>query len=187
MGWRRLLVASLAGLMLSTACSDSAQQSPATAPPTSDATTTTSEVTATSAPPPSTTTIPAAATRLVEVEEIFRDLEFRRLDALYRNDEAAFRALFANEAYLEEGLRLGVLDTDVPVQPTLELVRYLSFELLIDREDCLAARITTDLSDVYVGSDPFTSEHVLMPRDDGWGFAWTGAGWLCDGPHPLES
>jgi len=45
---------------------------------------------------------------VAEIEAILQDLEERRLDALYRGDEVAYRALFANEAYLEESIKLVV-------------------------------------------------------------------------------
>ena len=181
---RRGFIAAIVIALAAVACGDSTEESPATAPPTTVQTTTTVAPTTTTTP--ATTAVPTTVDRLAEIEAIFRDLEFRRLDALYRGDEEAFRALFANEAYLEEGLRLGVLDTDVPNQPTPELVRFTDLFVLVDRGDCLAARISLDLSSVYIGSDPFTSEYVLTPLDDGWGYAWTGSGWVCDGPHPLE-
>jgi hypothetical protein len=188
MGWRGLFVTTLAGLVLSAACSDSTQQSAATAPPTSDATTTTTiAATTSSAPPTTNTTVPEAAARLAEVEEIFRDLEFRRLDALYRNDEEAFRALFANEAYLEESL--GALDLELPFNgaPAPGLLNYITFEILVDTEDCLAASTRVIAPEVLEGESDL-GVTVLTRRDDGsWGFAFVGSGWLCNGPHPLES
>ena len=83
------------------ACSSSG--TPATTPVPDTTTTTVSTI-----PPTSSTTTTEATTttvdRLVEIEAIFQDLEERRLQALYDGDREAFRALFANDEYMERSM-----------------------------------------------------------------------------------
>jgi len=183
---RRGFIAAIVIALAAVACGDSTEESPATAPPTTVQTTTTVAPTTTTTP--ATTAVPTTVDRLAEIEAIFRDLEFRRLDALYRGDEEAFRALFANEAYLEEGLRLGVLDLKPDIEPTRDSFVFRNFDVLVDRDDCLAAIITVDLGDLFPGADPpERSDYVLEPVPGGWGLSWVGSGWVCDGKHPFAS
>jgi hypothetical protein len=168
------------------ACTGSSSSSPATAPETSSTqppVTSAATITAT----PTTLAPPTTVDRLAEIEAIFADLEFRRLDALYREDEEAFRAVFANEAYLEESLDvLGVFV--VPGEPAPSLVDVVVIQVLVDREDCLAAEIDVVAPEV-LDSDTSEPVPIVLSRlpDDTWGFAFVGTGWLCDGPHPLEN
>jgi len=140
--------------------------------------------TSTTAPPTSSTTTTEATTttvdRLAEIEAIFQDLEERRLRALYEVDREAFRALFANDEYMERSMgAFDVVGFEGAPQVRVEVV-----QVLTDSASCIAvARVLhrTDLnqtSDVAVG--------VLERRDDAWGFSFTGEGWACDGPHPLS-
>ncbi len=165
-------------------CSDSAT-TPATAP---------GVITATPAPATTTTTAPApiavvttTVDRLTEVEAIFRDLEFRRLDALYREDERAFRELFSNEAYLEQSL--GIFgESEFRGNPKGAPVTVEVTELLVDRDDCLAAVVAEDATSVF-GPDAIGERTLVLTltASGDWGLAYGGSGWLCDGPHPLES
>lgn len=133
-----------------------------------------------------TTTLDVTTTvdRLTEIEAIYRDLEERRLDALYRGDREAYRALFANEAYLEASL--GVMDETsfigAPQNLTLE-VR----EVLVDRPDCIAAVVYRDLRSVLGEEAVGERIIVLQSASETWGLSFIGEGWLCDGPHPLDS
>jgi len=190
MSWRGL-VAVIAVVVFGAACSDSTQPSPATAPSTVAAPTTVAPTSTVATTVPTSTTTPAPTptpeeARLAEIEAIFRDLEFRRLEALYRNDEEAFRALFANEAYLEQSLQaLGALE--FLFEPQLEDVADAILEVLVDAPDCLAAQIAFDSSAV-LGPDAIGQiVRVLEPlQEEPWGFSFAGDGWLCDGQHPLE-
>ncbi len=76
---------------------------PATTPKSVTTTTTSTTVPASA----STTTTEATTTtldRLAEIQAIFQDLEERRLQALYDGDREAFRALFANDEYMERSM-----------------------------------------------------------------------------------
>ncbi|HHO49625.1 MAG TPA: hypothetical protein ENK18_01855 [Deltaproteobacteria bacterium] len=157
---------------------------PATAPPLppTTASSTTTTVTTTTAPPPSTTT--TTVDRLAEVEAILLDLERRRLQALYDDDQEAFAELFANDAYLERSL--GAFDvvefTAPPLDPDFRVLRVLA-----DTGECLAAEVIEDYRE-FTPYPVVTLILVVELRQDGrWGFSYAGTGWLCDGPHPLGS
>ncbi len=164
MRWVRLLAAGafVAG------CTGSS--TPATAPSTVPTTTTT------------TTTVEVTTTldRLAEIEAIYQDLDEKRLDALFRGDTEAFASLFANESYLEESLAaFDVMSFDGPPTVTVDVL-----EVVTDEDVCLAAWIRGTVDGVEAGSILM----VLEPLPDGgWGYAFGGEGWLCVGPHPLES
>ena len=160
MRWLRFL----AFAMLVAACSPSS--SPATTP-ISVATTTTAEVT-------------TIVDRLAEIEAIYQDLDEQRLGALYIGDTDAFAALFSNELYLEESLvAFDVMTFDAP--PTVEVKL---IEVVADEDSCLAAWIQGTVDGEVAGSILM----VLQPLPAGsWGYAFGGEGWLCEGPHPLES
>jgi len=154
--------------------------SPATVPPTTAPTTSTSSSTSSTTTSPTTVATSTTADRLAEVQAIFEDLERRRLQALYEGDREAFAALFANDAYLQGSL--SVFDSfELSEPPELELS---IVEVVVDRSDCLAARLTESVN----GSQPASATVVLQPRSDGdWGYSFIGTGWLCDGPYPLDS
>ncbi|MEN8239465.1 MAG: hypothetical protein ABFR53_09715, partial [Actinomycetota bacterium] len=96
--------------------------------------------------PTTTTTLPATTTtapittttvdRISEIQAIFEDLEHRRLQAIYDQDEDAFRSVYANEEYLRESLPLFGL-IEFLASPGLYPVRVL--EVLTDEEDCISA------------------------------------------------
>ncbi len=165
-------------LLVAAACADSG--SPTTAP-----VATTGSDTTTTVPPTATSTLAPTTTlgRLAEVQAIVQDLEERRLDALFREDEEAFRALFANVAYLELSLEvLGNLEfvaepTDIDVEVS---------EILAETEDCLAVEVVTDLTQA-LGPDALVTQTLVLEKlADGWGYSYGGTGWVCSGPHPLE-
>jgi len=181
-GFKLATVAMSLGLV--TAACTSSDSGPATAPsvtePPVTAPTTTSPLSNTVTSLASTTTVD----RIAEVEAIFKDLELRRLDALFREDEEAFRRLFARPEYLE--ISLETLGTVKPIAaPTSDNTAISLQEVLVDRDDCLAASLFRDFTDLLgpeaVGDSGIT---VIEPTDDGWGYAFVGEGWLCDGPYP---
>jgi hypothetical protein len=122
--------------------------------------------------------------RLAEVEAIVQDLEERRLDALYRKDLEALREVYASESLYERNKPvLGQLKFEEP--PWVVTVQIS--DILVDRQNCLALVASFDDRDA-LGPEAFTEETVvLQPTDSGsWGFAYSGEGWLCRGPNPLE-
>ena len=161
------------------ACSSSG--SPATAP--TDAPTT--ATTATTAPPATTTTTVATTTtidRTAEIEAIFRDLEERRLRALYDGDREAFRSLFANDEYMNRSMALFDLvefvnDWSIPDMAVVQL--------LADQPGCIAARLATDYAATLGEGGEGETIHVVELRGDEWAISYAGEGWQCDGPHPL--
>jgi hypothetical protein len=152
-------------VLLVAACSPSSQ--PATTPataPTSRATATTIEVTTT-------------LDRIAEIEAIYQDLEERRLDALYRGDREAFRALYVDNAYLEESMQLfDLVEFDGKPDVRVEVV-----EVVHDGAECLAASTVVTEGDTF--SDPTVK--VLELLDSQWLISFVGTGWTCDGPNPF--
>ncbi|MGB5533407.1 MAG: hypothetical protein WBN71_09905, partial [Acidimicrobiia bacterium] len=142
---------------------------PATTP-TSVTTTTTS----TTVPAPSSTTTTEATTttldRLAEIQAIFQDLEERRLQALYDGDREAFRALFANDEYMERSM--GAFDVvefeGAPSTPSVLIV-----DLVFESADCLAVKAVFDEVDGLVGSEERTRIVVLERSDEGWGYSYS--------------
>lgn len=175
--------------LVASACTGS-EGGPATAPSATDPSPA-STVTTTD---PSTTipvgeVPPAPTDRIAEIEAIFAELEFRRLDALYRQDEEAFRSVFANEAYhaaTVEALGEITLSKEAIAAPTIRGVIVTVAELIVDSLDCLAARVVYDLSSILGPDDDRETLMVLTPVGDMWGLAYAGEGWLCEGPHPFE-
>jgi len=163
------------------ACSSSG--TPATTP-LPDTTTPTS----TTVPPTSSTTTTEATTttidRLVEIEAIFQDLEERRLQALYDGDREAFRALFANDEYMERSM--GAFDV-VEFEGAPSRPRIIIVDLAFESADCLAVEAVFEKVDGLVGSEERTRIVVLEWSNQAWGYSYSGEGWRCDGPHPFSS
>jgi len=158
---------------------------PATVPasvPTTTVTTATTHVVVTS----STTTTAATTTtidRMAEIQAIFQDLEERRLRALYDGDREAFKALFANDEYMQRSM--GLFDLVRFVEgwstPSLAVV-----SVIADDDFCIAAEVGGDYSGVFVDGGTGSAVHVIERMgDDEWGISYVGDGWVCDGPHPL--
>jgi hypothetical protein len=158
---------------------------PATVPSSLPATTTTAAVTTTTLPPTTTTTAATTTTgdRVAEIEAIFQDLEERRLQALYEGDEEAFKALFANNEYMERSLALFdlVKFVDRPLPNRVEVL-----QLMHEGAECLAAEVETRYEGVLVEGVTAAKIVVVESVDDGWGISYVGEGWACDGPHPLS-
>ncbi len=171
MRWVCFVVASLVVV----GCSSS---TPATTP-TSVATTSTT----------TTTTLATTTTvdRITEIEAIYQDLEERRLDALYRGDEEAYRALFANAAYMEASLVLfDVVDFLDDWQP----IDVVVMEIVHDSTDCMAVQTATDYTAVFVDGEIGDTIEVLERLDRSeieWGISFVGKGWTCEGTHPFDS
>lgn len=164
-----------------TACSSGG--TPATTP-TSVTTTTTS----TTVPPSSSTTTTEATTttvdRLAEIEAIFQDLEEQRLQALYDGDREAFRALFANDEYMERSMALfDLVEFVAPPHPDLVEVRTVLYE----GDHCLAAEVVTAYEGILAAGGTDSKDVVLEYVGSEWGISFVGEGWVCDGPHPLSS
>ena len=162
----RFFVASL----LLAACSGSS--TPATAPTfvptTASTTTTTIEVTTT-------------LDRVAEIEAIYQDLEERRLDALYRGDEVAYRAVHVKNGYLEENMEAFQLAVfDAPPNVDVEVLRVIS-----DGPTCIAIEERVHRPDLGLTGDPLTV--VLEFSGDVWLISFVGSGWECNGPHPFDS
>ena len=142
--------------------------------------------TPTSAPTTTTTTLATTTTvdRVAEIEAIYQDLEERRLDALYRGDEVAYRALFANEAYLEESMILfDLMEFEAPPEPG----RVSVVQVLSEDETCIALEINSNFVGILKGAEESASSTVVIERNQsGWGFSHVGEGWVCDGPHPFS-
>ena len=160
---------------------------PATAPQTTPAPTTASiamdpaESAATATTAPGTTN---TAERSVEIEAMVRDLEERRLQALYDRDVEAFTALFANGEYLQRSLALFDLVEFVgePEAGRVEavVVRHLG-------DECLVAEVRTDYSGILSGGEVATKVVVFEHSGEAWGISLVGEGWRCDGPPPFSS
>lgn len=182
MRYRRTSIV-VASAIVAAACT-AAGSTPATAPPTPE-TTTTATVTPSTAP---TTTVDVSTTttvdRLSEIQAIFEDLERRRLQAIYDQDEAAFRSLYANEEYMKRSLVL--LDSvSMLTRPNGAIQNVV--EVLSDTNSCIAAVIYFDNTGNFVEGGTGESIHVIEKRQDGtWGLSWIGTGWTCDGPHPFS-
>jgi hypothetical protein len=122
--------------------------------------------------------------RLAEVQAIVQDLEERRLDALYRKDLEALRELYASEGLYELEVELTLPEIEFKEPPGVPEIRIL--ELLKDDDNCLAAEIFYDASEFVTDIEPITIVTVLQQRNHGWGFAYSGEGWLCDGRNPMD-
>ena len=181
----RIAALTLGSAVLVAACT-TANGTPATAPSVPETvppTTTTLPATL----PTTTSTIPATTTtldRLTEIQAIYEDLEHRRLQAIYDQDEDAYRAVFANQGYLEESLEvLGLIEF---LRPPGEVTQTI-IEVIADTDGCIAVLIQSDNTGLFVGGGLAESIHVIETRaDGGWGLSYIGTGWTCDGPHPFS-
>ena len=170
----------LVSLVLAAGCA-AASETPATTP--------SSVATVTTAAPGivvSTTTTALATTttidRLSEIAAIFEDLEKRRLQAIFDQDEASFRAVHANDTY--EELSIGVMELVRVIDPNAVTVEI--HEVLFEDDDCVAVQASIDLSSATERGEMGVDLHVIERTGLGWGFSWTGEGWQCVGPHPLS-
>ena len=121
--------------------------------------------------------------RLTEIAAIFEDLERRRLQAIFDQDEEAFRAVHANKEYLEESLV--VLDLARVVNPLADL-HQVAISLVADEPACIAAVLERDYTVALEGGAVATRTYVAQQERGIWGLSWVGEGWACDGQHPLS-
>jgi len=154
--------------------------SPATAPSTisSVASTSTMGTTSTVLPDWTTTTVD----RLTEIAAIFEDLERRRLQAIFDQDEEAFRAVFANKEYEEESM----VGMDLVSVDDAQQVQVIVLQIIHDGPRCLAFEAEVDLGRAVTDGQAHRTEHVIEFVGDAWGISWAGRGWTCEGPHPLS-
>ncbi len=140
--------------------------------------------TPTSLPTTATTTTLATTTtvdRVAEIEAILQSLEQRRIDAVYQDDRDAYRALFANEGFMEASMVVfDELEFDTPPVVEVEVQA-----LLHDGAECVAARRVLHRFDLDASSGP--GFEVIELRDGEWLISFVGTGWTCDGPHPFDS
>ena len=157
---------------------------PATVPasvPTTTVTTATTHVVVTS----STTTTAATTTtidRMAEIQAIFQDLEERRLRALYDGDREAFKALFANDEYMQRSM---VLFDLVEFVDDWRVPTVFVLEVLADLPTCIAVVTESDQSTVSPSGGIARGTEVIEMVDGVWGSSYSGEGWACVGPHPL--
>jgi hypothetical protein len=164
-----------------TAACTTTNGTPATAPSVPDTApgTTTLSTTTTTVALTTTTTVD----RVAEIQAIYEDLEHRRLQALYDQDEAAFRSVYANEEYLQESLPLFGAIVFL-ANPGLYPVQLL--EIVTDEEACISAIVETDLTGITEGGRLAEKHQAIEWHEDGWGISYTGEDWDCVGPHPLS-
>ena len=171
----------LASAALAGGCT-TAGTTPATAPPVPDSTLPPTSSTVAS----TTVTVTGTSTtvdRLGEIQALFEDLERRRLQAIYDQDETAFRAVYANDAYLERSMVL--LDAvEFLAPPDNYAIRVV--EVLSDSVSCISAVIETNLEGLTVGGQLSKKTQTIEPIKDGWGISYVGEDWSCAGPHPLS-
>ncbi|MEN8239167.1 MAG: hypothetical protein ABFR53_08210, partial [Actinomycetota bacterium] len=135
--------------------------------------------------PTTTTTAPITTTtvdRISEIQAIFEDLEHRRLQAIYDQDEDAFRNMYANDEYLQVELEaFDVVNVMDPNGLSLSVV-----DVLKDNKSCIAAVVRIDASTAFEGGTSYVATIVLEEVETEWGYSWVGEEWGCDGPHPLS-
>lgn len=157
---------------------------PATIPPTSIPSTSTVFTPGTVVLTTTTTQATTATLdRVAEIAALFEDLERRRLQAIFDQDEEAFRAVYANDAYEEESILVLTLAT--VLDPSGSFSQRL-VELVADQPMCLAATLTRDYTGVLVGGAETTKTYVIELIDGSWGLSWVGEDWACDKPHPFS-
>lgn len=118
---------------------------------------------------------------MAEIEAIYQDLEERRLDALFRGDEEAFRAVHVDNGYLERSMELlDLVEFESPPQVEVEVVAVIH-----DGDECIAAETVVTRADRQTTSEATVG--VLELREGLWLVSYVGKGWACDGPHPLDT
>lgn len=173
-----LALVALAGVAVGCTATTNAPATTPTIPGTTSTIIPGSVITTTSTTMLTTTTVD----RVAEITAIFEDLERRRLQAILDQDEEAFRALFANDEYLEGSLVALKLVT--VLNP--ELATVVVVEVFADESACIAVDAEFDLTGATQPGSRNRNEHVIEMRDGLWGFSWAGKGWRCDGPNPLS-
>jgi len=180
----RIAVLTLGFAALAAGCT-TASGTPATAPsvPETAPTTTLTLPSTTATAPAIATTTSTTLDRLSEIQAIYEDLEHRRLQAIYDQDEDAFRAVYANEEYLQESLPLfeAVVFLTNPGRYPVQVL-----EILTDHEGCISAVVRTDLTGITEGGQLAEKQQSIQSQENAWGISYTGEDWSCVGPHPLS-
>jgi len=176
---KRLALVVLASAAIAGGCTV-ARSVPATTPDVPRTTTTTQAPTIT----PTTTTQATTTTidRIAEIQAIFEDLERRRLQAIFNQDEEAFRNLFTNSPYLERSMEA----FQTSITGTLPVLTITVLEVLRDDKECLVIMTSTV---VDAAQEALVDTATLQPDGGNWLYAYVEAGrgkWLCEGPHPLS-
>ncbi len=162
-----------------------ASTTPATAPSITALTT----VSSTTAVDPSTTTTgleretTTTLDRLTEIQAIFEDLERRRLQAIYDQDEDAFRSLYANDEYLERSMVLFDLIEFERAPAEYDVV---VLDVVNDSPLCITAVVETNLRGVTKDGGRATKQQSIELVGQAWGISYVGDNWACNGPHPLS-
>lgn len=173
-----LALVGVAGIVVGCTATTDAPIPPSTSSSTTSTFTPGSVVTTTSSSTLPSTTID----RVAEITALFEDLERRRLQAILDQDEEAFRALFANDEYLEGSLVALDLVTVIDTSG----FSIFDVDVFADTDSCIGIHATWDMTNAVVGGGSSAGDYVLEPTSDGWGFSWIGEGWRCDRPHPLS-
>ncbi len=180
-----MLTRLIALMIIAAGCSTAG--TPATVPASiPESTTVTTTVPSTTSSSTTTTTAATTTTldRRSEIEAIFQDLEERRLQALYEGDREAFKALFANEEYMDRSMSLFGLVEFVDNWHVPDLV---VTSVLADDAGCIAARVKAEYEGVFREGTGGETVRVVEFGAGGWGISYVGDGWACEGPHPLSS
>jgi len=173
-----LALVGVAGIVVGCTATTDAPIPPSTSSSTTPTFTPGSVVTTTSSSTLPSTTID----RIAEITALFEDLERRRLQAILDQDEEAFRALFANDEFLNQSIV--AMDRVIVVDPQAAVLTEV--EVFADSNDCIGIHATWDKTLAIEQGSLGTADYVLEPTADGWGFSWIGEGWRCDAPHPLS-
>jgi hypothetical protein len=143
-------------------------------------TTTTASTTTTAA----TTVTTTAEQRLAEVEALLQDLWFGWFDAIYRKDPDALWDVVATTTFYDAGV--AAMETmTFESKPAQSDISFASFEILLDRPDCLVVSQNVDVS-VFRGSGTFIQNVSVLWPDNRYGFRfatdWVHPGdlWLQD-------
>lgn len=131
-----------------------------------------------------TTSTVTAEQRQAEVEMILQELWFGWFDAIYNKDADGLWEVVATTPRHEDGVRaMETLEFIAP--PTMDAIRVVRSELLLDRSDCLVVDHAIDLSGFAGPGSVAQTVSVLWPDTrHGWRFAtnWENADdlWLMD-------
>lgn len=126
-------------------------------------------VTTTSTTAPSTTS--TTLDRTEEVRLLLVDLYFGWFDAIYRKDPDALWSVVATEQFHAAGTNAMETMTFVRA-PTKDGIEVDSFEILLDREDCLVVYSDVDFSEFRGADVRVEGVDVLWPSEShGWRFA----------------
>lgn len=163
-GFVAVLLAALITVLVIDGGDDPVAAPTTTAPPTSSAPQSTTSPTTTTTPP--TTTAPPAD-REAEIEEIMTFVELRMWQAVEAGDIELLGTLLGdpfNYEPLAEAAESA--DSHFVARPSARNFRLALDEVLVDRDDCLAARVTEDPTEFLAEGSVETVILVLWPSPD---------------------